>query len=113
MTTYKNAIGYIRVSTRQQGEDDKYGIESQKQSILLYADKNGYHIVDDDNKVVHYVGDMSYNGYFYKNLKAWEENNGVIYINEYGFEDLKNNDISTEDLWTRKDWVKYVKDYNN
>ena len=46
MTTYKNAIGYIRVSTKQQGEDDKYGIESQKQSILLYADKNGYHIVD-------------------------------------------------------------------
>lgn len=72
---------------------------------------NGYHIVDNDNKVVHYVGDMSCNGYYYKDLKAWEENSGVIYINEYAFEDLANNDISIEDLWTRKDWVKYVKDY--
>lgn len=46
MNTFKSAIGYIRVSTEQQGGDDKYGVESQKQAILLYANNNGYHIVD-------------------------------------------------------------------
>ena len=46
MNYFKNAIGYIRVSTEQQADDDKYGIESQKQAILLYANNNGYHIVD-------------------------------------------------------------------
>ena len=46
MTSFKNAIGYIRVSTEQQADDDKYGVESQKQAILLYANNQGYHIVD-------------------------------------------------------------------
>ena len=46
MNTFKNAIGYIRVSTEQQADDDKYGIESQKQAILLYANDQGYNIVD-------------------------------------------------------------------
>ena len=44
--TFKNAIGYIRVSTERQADDDKYGIEVQKQAILLYANDNGYNIVD-------------------------------------------------------------------
>lgn len=46
MQTFKNAIGYIRVSTEQQAGYDKYGIEAQKQAILLYANDNGYNIVD-------------------------------------------------------------------
>ena len=46
MMTFKNAIGYIRVSTERQADDDKYGIEVQKQAILLYANDNGYNIVD-------------------------------------------------------------------
>lgn len=46
MYEFKNAIGYIRVSTEKQAKDDKYGIDTQKQAILLYANKNGYHIVD-------------------------------------------------------------------
>ena len=46
MLTFKNAIGYIRVSTERQADDDKYGIEVQKQAILLYANDNGYNIVD-------------------------------------------------------------------
>ena len=46
MKTFKNAIGYIRVSTEQQAGDDKYGIDVQKQAILLYANENGYNIVD-------------------------------------------------------------------
>lgn len=41
----KSAIGYIRVSTENQAGDDKYGIESQRNAILDYADKNGYSIV--------------------------------------------------------------------
>ena len=46
MMTFKNAFGYIRVSTERQADDDKYGIEVQKQAILLYANDNGYNIVD-------------------------------------------------------------------
>lgn len=43
---FKNAVGYIRVSTEGQVGDDKFGIDSQKQSILLYANDNGYNIVE-------------------------------------------------------------------
>ena len=42
----KNAIGYIRVSTEEQGSDDKYGIDTQKQAIQTYASDNGYEISD-------------------------------------------------------------------
>lgn len=40
----RNAIGYIRVSTEEQGSDDKYGIDTQKQAIQAYASANGYGI---------------------------------------------------------------------
>lgn len=46
MQTFKNAIGYIRVSTAEQAKDEKFGIDVQKQAILLYANNNGYNIVD-------------------------------------------------------------------
>lgn len=46
MKEFKNAVGYIRVSTKQQAEEEKYGIDVQKQAILLYANDNGYNIVD-------------------------------------------------------------------
>ena len=46
MQVFKNAVGYIRVSTEEQGADDKFGIDVQKQAILLYANNNGYNIVD-------------------------------------------------------------------
>ena len=42
----KNAIGYIRVSTEEQGSDDKYGIDAQKQAIQAYASANGYDVSD-------------------------------------------------------------------
>lgn len=42
----KKAIGYIRVSTTQQANDDKYGVEVQRKEILAYADRNGYYIAD-------------------------------------------------------------------
>lgn len=46
MKDLKKAIGYIRVSTKQQAEDDKYGIDLQRKEILDYADHNGYSIID-------------------------------------------------------------------
>lgn len=46
MIEFRNAIGYIRVSTIGQATEDKYGIEAQKQSILLYANEHHYNIVD-------------------------------------------------------------------
>lgn len=45
MEQFKNAIGYVRVSTQAQAKDDKFGIDSQKQAILLYANDHGYNIV--------------------------------------------------------------------
>ena len=41
----KNAIGYVRVSTEKQSEDDKYGIEVQQEAISAYAAEHGYQIV--------------------------------------------------------------------
>lgn len=45
MRNLRNAIGYIRVSTEGQANDDKYGIEVQRKEILAYADANDYSIV--------------------------------------------------------------------
>ena len=39
------AVGYIRVSTKQQAAEDRLGIEAQKQAIQTYADREGYEIV--------------------------------------------------------------------
>ena len=41
----KNAVGYVRVSTEGQAEDDKYGVEAQKDRIREYAENHGYIIV--------------------------------------------------------------------
>lgn len=41
----KNAIGYVRVSTEEQFSDDKYGIDTQKEFIMTYANENDYRIV--------------------------------------------------------------------
>ena len=35
----KNAIGYCRVSTDGQVGDDRFGLDSQKEQILAYAEK--------------------------------------------------------------------------
>lgn len=40
----KKAIAYIRVSTEGQFGDDKYGVDSQKQAILDFANEQGYQI---------------------------------------------------------------------
>ena len=40
------AIGYVRVSTLQQAEEERYGVEAQKQAIIAYAQTHGYEITD-------------------------------------------------------------------
>ena len=40
----KNALGYLRVSTKEQS--DKFGFDSQKVAIEKYAQDNGYKIID-------------------------------------------------------------------
>ena len=42
---FKNAVGYIRVSTDGQSKDEKYGIDVQRKEILSYANEHGYNIV--------------------------------------------------------------------
>ena len=88
-------------------EDKTYNYDK---GTLRIEVTNGYRIINKDNSI-RYIGDFGSNGNFYKDLKAWEQNNGVIYIGEYAFEALEDNCITTEDLWERKDWVKYVKEY--
>lgn len=39
------ALGYIRVSTEEQSQDDRYGIEVQRTNITEYAKQHGYEIV--------------------------------------------------------------------
>lgn len=46
MIDLKRAIGYIRVSTKQQDDEKRYGVEVQRKEILSYADQHGYAIVD-------------------------------------------------------------------
>jgi len=54
---FKKAVGYIRVSTEQQAENDKYGIALQKEEITKYARENGYRIVQWCEDVVSGVSD--------------------------------------------------------
>lgn len=46
MNDLRRAIGYIRVSTKQQDKEDRYGVDVQKTAILKWADEHGYVIVD-------------------------------------------------------------------
>ena len=39
----RNAVAYIRVST--EGQEEKYGIEAQREAIQKYADEKGFNIV--------------------------------------------------------------------
>lgn len=39
-------VAYVRVSTKGQTEDDKFGIDAQRDSIKEYCEKNGHEIVE-------------------------------------------------------------------
>lgn len=51
----KIAVGYLRVSTKQQAGDDRMGRDAQKEAIAKYADENNYKIIrwytDEDSGV--------------------------------------------------------------
>ena len=75
----------------------------------------GFKYVDDNGNVVKIESDFSDNGYCYKDLSAWDNNEGIIYASEYEFEkvDDEGNFIEGEELkeqWTRESWVKWVSD---
>lgn len=61
------------------------------------------------NGVETYFGDYTDNGQCYKNLQAFENGLGVIYISEGELEDGNCNSLNAN-LWTRSSWVEYVRE---
>ena len=62
-----------------------------------------------ENGVETYFGDYTDIGFCYKNIDAFKNGLGVIYIGEYEFED--NDCISTNsNLWNRTSWIEWVKE---
>lgn len=66
--------------------------------------------------VTFYEGDTGENGNYYKNLNAWENGAGVIYIGEYELNDLDSDfkefgKYDTSTLWTKESWIKWVTDF--
>ena len=68
----------------------------------------GYRI--EDNGTIEYIGGQTDNGICYKDISAWENGNGIIYISEYELEDLENG-INHTDLWTRDTWLAWVEEH--
>ena len=60
------------------------------------------------NGVETYFGDETEQGQCYKNLQAFENGLGVIYIGEYELEE-GNCESTNPTLWTRSSWIEYVK----
>jgi len=42
----KRAVGYIRVSTDAQANEDRFGMDAQKEQILDYANRNDFEIIE-------------------------------------------------------------------
>jgi hypothetical protein len=61
------------------------------------------------NGVETYFGDYTDNGQCYKNLQAFENGLGVIYISEGELEDGNCNSLNST-LWTRTSWIEYVRE---
>lgn len=61
------------------------------------------------NGVETYFGDETEQGRCYKNLQAFENGLGVIYIGEYELEE-GNCESTNTTLWTRSSWIEYVKE---
>lgn len=49
----------------------------------------GWKVELNDN--IGYVGEYGWQGVYYKDYDAWKNNNGVVYIPEYGFENEEQN----------------------
>lgn len=63
----------------------------------------GYRVIENDT--IEYFGGQTDNGECYKDLDAWENGTGVIYISEYGLQC-----DTLDDAWTRETWLEWVKD---
>lgn len=66
--------------------------------------------------VTFYEGDTGVNGNYYKDLNAWENGVGVIYIGECELNDLDSDfeafgKYDTSNLWTKDSWVAWVKEH--
>lgn len=64
------------------------------------------------NGVETYFGAYTDNGMCYKNLQAFENGLGVIYIGECELQD-ENLESTNSTLWTRSSWIEYVKEKCN
>ena len=90
MSIKKNAIGYIRVSTEEQSQDSKFGIEAQKQAILAYAETNGYTITDFKVDVISGVKDNRPNlDYILYELSPQQADAVIIFKNDRLARDTK------------------------
>ena len=68
----------------------------------------GYRI--EDKETIQYIGEQTDNCMCYKDISAWENGNGVIYISECELEDLENGK-NHSDLWTRETWLAWVEEH--
>lgn len=59
-------------------------------------------------KEIKYFGGETNNGMCYKDLDAWKNKKGVIYIPEYGLTD--NGKVDIDDCWYSKEWMNFVKE---
>jgi hypothetical protein len=59
-----------------------------------------------NDNTIFYIGGQTDNGMCYKDLSAWENGKGIIYIGEYALEDEDINCYWTKNEW--KEWVKNV-----
>ena len=62
-----------------------------------------------ENGVETYFGDYTNNGFCYKNIDAFKNGLGVIYIGEYDFQS-EICESTNAMLWYRNNWIKYVKE---
>ena len=74
----------------------------------------GWKVLDDNDNVIGYIPDQSENGFCYKDISAYENNEGIIYIAECEF--INSQDMLTiEDAneccsWTKNQWLSYVRE---
>lgn len=68
----------------------------------------GKYCFDNNNFIVE--GDSTDNGWCFKDYSAWKNNKGVIYIGEYQLLDYEQGKCGVEDLWTKENWIQWVKD---
>ena len=57
-----------------------------------------------------YFGGETDNGECYKDLSAWINGNGIIYISEYQLLDICSGKVEETELWNRERWLEWVRD---